>query len=227
MRHPYYPKDLSLPHYSPNTLSSKFILTSFFGVVAALILGAYLISCRKFSGPAPGAFKTRLTFCWFFCCFIIHCFLEGYYVVFQRRLAADNFYLAQVWKEYSLSDSRYLSGDFAVWVIEFFTCFIWGPLSLWAMYGIWNSKSYVPILQFFISFGQCYGVVAYYFTAYLSAFAECRNEPLYFYVYFGLCNLPWFVIPIIIINSSWRWLCKASAAQSTGYGYSQKARKKE
>lgn len=41
----------------------------------------------------------------------IHLFFEGYFVVNHKTLAGGQTLFAQLWKEYSLSDSRYLTSD--------------------------------------------------------------------------------------------------------------------
>ena len=41
----------------------------------------------------------------------IHLFFEGYFAVNYKTLAGGQTLFAQLWKEYSLSDSRYLTSD--------------------------------------------------------------------------------------------------------------------
>ena len=47
-----------------------------------------------------------------------HLFFEGYFVLNHGKLAGMQTFAAQFWKEYSLSDSRYLTSDRFVVPIE-------------------------------------------------------------------------------------------------------------
>ena len=55
----------------------------------------------------------------------IHLFFEGYFVINNTDLASRNSIFAQLWKEYALSDSRYLSSDPSVVCLEFITAVRW------------------------------------------------------------------------------------------------------
>lgn len=48
----------------------------------------------------------------------LHLFFEGYYVYNHQSLASLQSIPAQIWKEYALSDSRYLTEDIFVLSIE-------------------------------------------------------------------------------------------------------------
>ena len=60
----------------------------------------------------------------------IHLFFEGYFVLNHKTLAGSQELFGQLWKEYSLSDSRYLTSDAFVVCMEAVTavclpcCFI-------------------------------------------------------------------------------------------------------
>ncbi|CAG8720168.1 5384_t:CDS:2, partial [Racocetra fulgida] len=45
----------------------------------------------------------------------------GYFALFHRTIAENNGLLAQMWKEYALSDSRYLTSDPFVVIMESIT----------------------------------------------------------------------------------------------------------
>lgn len=51
----------------------------------------------------------------------IHLFFEGYFVLNHTRMASRQDFFGQLWKEYSLSDSRYLSSDPFVLCMETWT----------------------------------------------------------------------------------------------------------
>jgi cholestenol Delta-isomerase len=48
-------------------------------------------------------------------------FFEGYYIYNFRNIATLNHFFAQLWKEYSYSDSRYLTQDPFVFCMETIT----------------------------------------------------------------------------------------------------------
>jgi cholestenol delta-isomerase len=51
----------------------------------------------------------------------IHVFFEGYFVFNNGRMASMKDFFGQLWKEYALSDSRYMSSDPLVLVMESLT----------------------------------------------------------------------------------------------------------
>ena len=48
-------------------------------------------------------------------------FFEGYFVYNHARMAGMQDFFGQLWKEYALSDSRYMSSDPIVLCMEFLT----------------------------------------------------------------------------------------------------------
>lgn len=105
----------------------------------------------------------------------------------------------QLWKEYSLSDSRYQTQDAFVLCMETITAVCWGPSSfiLAAMIATDHSLRYP--LQAIISLGQLYGDVLYYATClfdfYILGLEYSRPEPAIFWGYFVFMNSFWIVIP--------------------------------
>jgi cholestenol delta-isomerase len=121
----------------------------------------------------------------------------------------------QLWKEYSLSDSRYLTQDSFVVTMEAITAIFWGPLSFACVYCIATAHPMRHPLQLIISLGQLYGDVLYYatctFTALVNGIHFCRPEDFYFWAYYFLCNFFWIVIPFCLIVSSVKAMNKAFA----------------
>ncbi|PHH53533.1 3-beta-hydroxysteroid-Delta(8),Delta(7)-isomerase [Ceratocystis fimbriata CBS 114723] len=128
---------------------------------------------------------------WFSLCAFLHCCFEGYFVFFHRSLAGRQDLFAQLWKEYGLSDSRYLVSDPFM--------LVWGPLSLAAVAAIVLRSPLRILLTTLVSMGHLYGVVLYYSTCYVEhAFtgrSHSRPEFLYFWVYYAGCNIPWAIVP--------------------------------
>ena len=121
-------------------------------------------------------------------------------------MPGHNDLFGQLWKEYSLSDSRYLTRDpFAV-CMETVTAIFWGPLSLAIAYWVVVDYPFRHPFQIIVSLGQLYGNVLYLAT---STFNEAvigivfyRPERYYFYMYFILCNAFWIVIPLVLLFRS-------------------------
>ncbi|KAG9298437.1 hypothetical protein G9A89_008701 [Geosiphon pyriformis] len=152
--HPYYPRNLVLPDYVAPTLSMPYILSIFFIAFFTVILASSLI---LFVGSQSKKLNRldKLAFLWFVVCGCIHTFFEGYFATFHETMQGDNALLGQLWKEYALSDSRYLSSDPFVVNMERITAAIWGPLSFataFAIYQQWPSRY---VLQLLDAANQC------------------------------------------------------------------------
>ncbi|CDM31456.1 Emopamil-binding [Penicillium roqueforti FM164] len=145
----------------------------------------------------------------------IHLILEGYYALNFATLPGSQQLLAQLWKEYSMSDSRYLTSHAFVMSMESITAWFWGPLSFVFASFIVTDNPFRHPLQINISNGQLYGDVLYYWTCafdFLVYGVEySRPEGYYFYEYFVLLNGFWIVIPILLIAHSVRACGRAFA----------------
>jgi cholestenol Delta-isomerase len=107
----------------------------------------------------------------------------------------------QLWKEYSLSDSRYQTKDSFVTCMEAITAVAWGPLSFAIAYFILVDHPLRHPVQIIVSLGQLYGDVLYYATCYFNekvySVVYCRPEAFYYFVYFVFLNAFWIVVPLI------------------------------
>lgn len=113
-----------------------------------------------------------------------------------------------MWKEYSLSDSRYLTSDSFVVCMESITAMLWGPLSMLCACFIVNEHPARHQMQTIVSLGQLYGVILYYATcSFEEAFRQIVYsvpDPLYFWGYYVLLNSFWAVIPTVLLYQSTR-----------------------
>ncbi|RDD46030.1 3-beta-hydroxysteroid-Delta(8),Delta(7)-isomerase [Trichoplax sp. H2] len=207
--HPYHPKDLVIPHYKPNDITALDILTVMFSGFGVVFVGALLISSgarRRLS------FLDKLSFSWFVLCGFIHMIIEGYFSLYHQTLANHDFFLGQLWKEYSLSDSRYLISDNFTLCMETITAFVEGPACFLLAYAVMTNKSYRNVLQLCISLGQLYGDVLYFATGYRDEHKYTSDShPIYFYFYYLFLNMLWIVIPTIHIIVSFYRLSNAQA----------------
>ncbi|KAK6850509.1 3-beta-hydroxysteroid-Delta(8)-Delta(7)-isomerase [Apiospora arundinis] len=204
--HPFYPLGIALPGYIANEMSTIQILCIFAATCGSVMLPTLLAINRK----RPDLPKRELsTAMWFVLCGCIHLILEGYFAF--NAVATSRHVLAQMWKEYSLSDSRYLTRDAFVVTMETVTAVCWGPLSFVCAWCIVADHPARHVLQAVISLGQIYGDVLYYGTCTLEyvvrALEFSRPEPYYFYGYYVFLNAIWIVIPSMLLWSS----CKKTA----------------
>lgn len=106
---------------------------------------------------------------------------------------------AQLWKEYALSDSRYLTSDTFVLAAETMTLLVLAPLSYSMVYLIATSSPYRAPVQIMVCFGHIYSDSLYYATSFLDhhlrGVNHCRLEPYYFWVYYVGMNAVWIVVP--------------------------------
>ncbi|KAK7301868.1 hypothetical protein RJT34_12744 [Clitoria ternatea] len=210
--HPYIPHDLHLPGYVPCALPMSNIL-SVYGFSSLIVVCLTWI----FSGRLPKITKVdRLLMCWWVFTGLTHMIVEGYFV-FAPEFFKDKtgFYLAEVWKEYSKGDSRYVGRDAGVVAVEGITALLEGPASLLAVYAIATRKSYSFILQFAISLGQLYGTAVYYITAILQG-DNFSTSSFYYYAYYIGANFSWIIIPSIIAMRCWRNICAVCGVQPQG-----------
>ncbi|KAK1965785.1 emopamil binding protein [Colletotrichum sublineola] len=192
--HPYYPVNAGLPHYVANEAPFLQLLVAF-GVTIAIVVVAVLMVARRIHPEM--ATSDQLLVSWF---------ALWYFIWNHRRLASMQTLFAQLWKEYALSDSRYLTSDPFMLCVESFTVVVWGPLCWAIIVAItWRSHARYP-LQVIMCVGHLYSVVLYYSTSlaelYFNGVSHSRPEFLYFWVYYVGFNAPWVVVPAVVLFRS-------------------------
>ncbi|XP_048490825.1 probable 3-beta-hydroxysteroid-Delta(8),Delta(7)-isomerase [Beta vulgaris subsp. vulgaris] len=202
--HPYFPKDLYLPDFTPNFLSSLTIVTYFAAAPVIVFTLTWILS-----GLYSKASKAeRLVMCWLTYNGLVHLTLE-LYLVFRPYFYQDKTgnIFAEIWKEYSKGDSRYLSHDSTIIALEGLSIFISGPTHLLAAYAVATDKCSKNVLQLVASLGELYLAVIFLTTPFIEG-KQYSASPLYFYGYFVVANSPWVVIPLLIIIRSWKKICE-------------------
>ncbi|KAH7391489.1 EBP domain-containing protein [Cadophora sp. MPI-SDFR-AT-0126] len=212
--HPYFPQSVNLSGgtYLPNDWDVV-TLIAVFGLGWAAIMSVTLLIVKKIN---PGLKKAdRALVLWFVLCGAIHLFFEGYFMYNHHRMASMNDFFGQLWKEYALSDSRYMASDPFVLCMESWTAIFWGPLSFLTALLITTNSPYRHPVQALVSTGQFYGDVLYYTTSLFDDIYKqqrhYRPEPYYFWFYFVFMNGAWIVIPLCCVFSSMRATGKAFA----------------
>ncbi|KAI1213055.1 EBP-domain-containing protein [Annulohypoxylon truncatum] len=208
--HPYYPLGVYIPAYAPNEFPVYVLLSALVGMLGFAVLGASAVAL-KFN---PKLTRSNLAvFCWFVMNGCLHCFFEGYFVINHDTVASSQNLFAQLWKEYALSDSRYLTSDCFMLSVESITALVWGPLCFANAVSIVRGSPYRHVLRIIICMAHIYGVALYYSTSlcqeYMTDLSHSRPEFLYFWVYYVGFNLPWAIIPSILIYDSTKTITKA------------------
>ncbi|KAL7626206.1 hypothetical protein AAE478_002976 [Parahypoxylon ruwenzoriense] len=211
--HPYYPLGVAIPEYAANEAPVPVLLASLGGMLGFALVGASFVALRI----NPTLTKSNLAvFCWFVLNSCLHCVFEGYFVLNHAAVASSQNVLAQLWKEYALSDSRYLTSDSFMLSVESITAFVWGPLCLVNAISIVSRSPARHALRIIACMAHIYGVALYYATSQSEAFlggrSHSRPEPLYFWVYYVGFNLPWVIIPAILLYDSSRTVTRALRA---------------
>ncbi|THY68812.1 Emopamil-binding protein [Aureobasidium pullulans] len=203
--HPYYPSDATIVGYSANESTVLSLLGSFVAGCIA-IFGLTYLAVKKVNPRLPTS--ELLTVMWFVLCGCIHLFFEGYFAYNNANLGGLQTFFGQLWKEYALSDSRYLTQNTFVFCVEAMTAVLWGPLSFVVAVLIAIDHPLRHPLQAAVSLGQCYGDMLYYATSmadhYYLGIEYSRPEAYYFWGYYFGANFSWIVIPGVLLYNSIR-----------------------
>ncbi|XP_002738369.1 3-beta-hydroxysteroid-Delta(8),Delta(7)-isomerase-like [Saccoglossus kowalevskii] len=211
--HPYYPRDLLIPHFKANELSQVQLLITVFGTFAVVFIATWLYS-GTLKRRLPISISQRLVICWFALCGCIHSVLEGYFGIYHSVIAGDQNILSQLWKEYGKGDSRYIISDNFTVCMENITAWFEGPGCFLVAYALLNRKSYRYVAQMLVSMGQLYGCTLYFVTEVRDGFIHSKMwHPLYFWFYFVFLNMFWMVIPFCMIVQAASHLIGAQAAR--------------
>ncbi|EFE31230.1 cholestenol delta-isomerase, putative [Trichophyton benhamiae CBS 112371] len=205
--HPYYPLDAKVVGYLANDWDVPTLVCAFLGGWGALLL----LTLAVVSVARPSLkMGDKVAILWFVLNLrdlaansrpggSIHFFFEGYFVYNHTRMAPAQDFFGQLWKEYSLSDSRYLTSDPFVLCMETITAVCWGPLCFLLAYLITVDHPLRHSFQVIVSLGQIYGDILYYATSmfdhYFHQVSYCRPEGYYFWFYYFTMNAIWIVVP--------------------------------
>ncbi|KAI2791014.1 hypothetical protein POX_c03868 [Penicillium oxalicum] len=106
--HPYYPLGAGISGYSPNELSTVGLLIKAGGGCAVLL--GLTFTLVSYTRPKLRV-NDRIAVLWFVLSGTMHCFFEGYFMINHQKMASAQDLFGQLWKEYALSDSRYMTSD--------------------------------------------------------------------------------------------------------------------
>ncbi|KAK2059572.1 emopamil binding protein [Colletotrichum caudatum] len=195
--HPYSPAGAALPGYVANTFSAN-ELRAMFAAGSAVILGSACRIVKRTRPDLPGG--ETATALWFTLSAFIHFVFEGeahssYFSYNQANVPASVDVFGQLWKEYSLSDSRYLTRDPFVVCMETVTAAFWGPLSLAGACCVVAGHPLRHPLQLVVSLGQLYGDVLYFATCSFDESSIVLLRDIFFDAF-------WIVAPLCLVPES-------------------------
>ncbi|KAH0536602.1 hypothetical protein FGG08_006535 [Glutinoglossum americanum] len=208
--HPYYPQDSTLKGYVDNDWEVGAIFSIFGASIMATIAATRALT--KSMNPKLGK-KDQALAVWFVVSGAIHLVIEGYFSINHRVMPQMQDYLGQGWKEYSKSDSRYMTAEPFVVCMESVTAFAWGPLCLLTAWMILTGSPWRHATQALVSMGQFYGDFLYFTTNTMDYFyngvSYSRPEALYYWGYFVGINGFWLAIPGYCVYSSTKEIGRA------------------
>ncbi|KAF2469794.1 EBDP4, emopamil-binding protein [Lindgomyces ingoldianus] len=211
--HPYYPIEAEIVGYLANEWNTLELCSMFSAGCAVIFVATYLAVKRLRPHVSTPDLATVM---WFVLCGCIHLFFEGYFAYNFRRMGGMQDLFGQLWKEYSLSDSRYLTQDAFVLCMETITAIFWGPLSFLTAALVATDHPLRYPLQTIVSLGQLYGDVLYYATSLFDHMilqvSYSRPEAAYYWGYFVFMNSFWIVIPLYLLCTSVSASARAVAA---------------
>ncbi|CAO3622936.1 unnamed protein product [Cunninghamella echinulata] len=216
--HPYYPKQLELPNYQPNKRSMIYLLSVVSTIFSFIVLSTILIvkTYRQQQSVCKGNYTSTkqkvpissilYNFTWFILCGILHCGFEAYWIYHCHNVVGRSNLLAELWKEYSKGDSRYVACDTLLLTLEIITVFIWGPLCFLSAYHWFFNYPQYRLYQFIVSIGHLYSCSLYFIMDTFTGFINCDPHPFYFWVYFVGFNSPWIILPLSYIINNGRFI---------------------
>ncbi|KAJ5491066.1 hypothetical protein N7539_002633 [Penicillium diatomitis] len=235
--HPYYPVGASIAGYSPNESSLIELLVKAGGGCTALLGLTFILV--SYARPRL-CLHDRMAILWFmlltaipYVAGTLHCFFEGYFMVNHREMASAQDLFGQLWKEYALSDSRYMTSETLVLCMETMTVdlkleldeslqgwsdlslykqLLWGPLCFWVVTLIITQDSLRHPIQLLVCMSHLYGDTLYYATSLFDHYAHnisySRPEGYYFWLYYFFMNLIWIVVPFCESRSKKATVCQ-------------------
>lgn len=212
--HPYSPREIVLDGFVPNDKQAGELLVTF-AVVWVPIFAVTWWTGSRFNRSLKSLDKIIMM--WFTMCRragpecrekrinratggCLHVFFEGWFVSNHHQVARAQDLFGQLWKEYSLSDSRYLTSDTFVLSAEILSVSVLGGLAWLMVYLIGVSSPYRHPVQAVICMGHIYSDLLYYATALLDHYRRgvdyCAPGAYYFWAYFVGMNFIWIIVPL-------------------------------
>ncbi|XP_029941921.1 emopamil-binding protein-like [Salarias fasciatus] len=167
------------------------------------LLAAVLLT-RRYGGRSSAA--DRWVLLWLFYDVIVHLTLEGPFVYMSLggTVETSEGPLAELWKEYSKADSRWLVSDPTIVSIEILTVVLDSLLGILLIHAVLHDKYYRHFLQITLSVCELYGGWMTFCPDWLMGSPHLNTSSwLYLWVYLVFFNGVWVLVPVLLLVQSW------------------------
>ncbi|CAB1425952.1 unnamed protein product [Pleuronectes platessa] len=180
-------------------------LVAFLSLLACSIqvLTAILLT-HRYGGRSSVTDKWILL--WLFYDVIVHLTLEGPFVYMSLvgTMQSSESPLAELWREYSKADSRWLVFDPTIVSIEILTVVLDSVLGVLLIYAILNDQYYRHFLQITLSVCELYGGWMTFCPDWLMGSPHLDTSSwLHLWVYLVFFNGLWVMVPVLLLIQSW------------------------
>nr|XP_015813342.2 emopamil-binding protein-like [Nothobranchius furzeri]XP_015813343.2 emopamil-binding protein-like [Nothobranchius furzeri]XP_054591407.1 emopamil-binding protein-like [Nothobranchius furzeri]XP_054591408.1 emopamil-binding protein-like [Nothobranchius furzeri] len=173
-------------------------------LACSLQLLAAGILTRRYGGRSSPMDKWILL--WLFYDVIVHVTLEGPFVYMSLvgTVETSEGPLAELWKEYSKADSRWLVSDPTIVSVEILTVVLDSLLALLLIHAILNKKYYRHFLQVALSVCELYGGWMTFCPEWLTGSPHLNTSSwLHLWLYLAFFNGLWVLVPVLLLLQSW------------------------
>ncbi|XP_075951277.1 emopamil-binding protein-like [Anarhichas minor] len=167
------------------------------------VLAAILLT-HRYGGRSSA--EDRWVLLWLFYDVIVHLTLEGPFVYMSLvgTVETSEGPLAELWKEYSKADRRWLTSDPTIVSIEILTVVLDSLLGLLLIHAVLRDKYYRHFLQVSLSVCELYGGWMTFCPDWLigSPHLDTSNW-MHLWVYLVFFNGVWVLVPVLLLVQSW------------------------
>ncbi|XP_020513765.1 emopamil-binding protein-like [Labrus bergylta] len=153
---------------------------------------------------------------WLFYDVIVHLTLEGPFVYMSLvgTVETSEGPLAELWREYSRADSRWLTSDPTIVSIELLTVFLDSVIGVLLIHAILQERYYRHFLQITLSVCELYGGWMTFAPEWLVGSPSLNTSSwLHLWVYLVFFNGLWVLVPVLLLIQSWISLKSLHALQ--------------
>uniref|UniRef100_A0A3P8SGE5 EBP like n=2 Tax=Amphiprion TaxID=80969 RepID=A0A3P8SGE5_AMPPE len=180
-------------------------LVTVFSLLACCVqvLAAVLLT-HRYGGRSSA--EDRWVLLWLFYDVIVHLTLEGPFVYMSLvgTVETSEGPLAELWREYSKADSRWLVSDPTIVSVEILTVVLDSLIGLLLIHAVLKDKYYRHFLQVALSVCELYGGWMTFCPDWLMGSPHLdTSSQLHLWVYLGFFNGLWVLVPVLLLVQSW------------------------
>ncbi|XP_028255041.1 emopamil-binding protein-like [Parambassis ranga] len=188
---------------SPTTLGLSLVSILSLLACSFQLLAAVLLT-QRYGGNRSA--EDRRILLWLFYDVIVHLTLEGPFVYMSLvgTVETSEGPLAELWKEYSKADSRWLVSDPTIVSVEILTVVLGSLLGLLLIHAILRDKYYRHFLQIALSVCELYGGWMTFCPDWLLGSPHLDTSSwLHLWIYLVFFNGLWVLVPVLLLFQSW------------------------